>query len=329
MKKLQQRQILIILTLTAANCLLLILALKIGQIEISWSGLREIFSGTPDGTILRELRLARSLAAMIAGGAAALAGVILQKVLRNSLAAPDILGISSGAGLAGVGLLLLFPQWAEFLNGAAFAGALLTAALITLAAWKKGLSPIRLILAGVAISALFAALTGGLILFHADKLFPVMEFTLGGFSGKSLSDVTRILPLAAFLLILTLFLPRKLELLSLGELEATALGASVKSSRFLALTTAALAASLTVSLAGLLGFTGLMAPHIARKLANSSDSRNLLITAPLTGSALTLLGDLIGRTIFAPREIPAGLPISIAGAIFFLTLLSSSKKEME
>ena len=328
MKKIFSRTAFTVAGLMIVLLVLLIAALKCGTIPVSWQDLTKIFSSDGTGTFLRELRLARSLAAIISGASAAFAGVILQKVLRNNLAAPDILGISSGAGLTGCALLLIFPQWSNYLNIAAFAGALTAAAFICIAAWKRGLSPGRLILCGVAISALFAALTGGLILFHADKIFPVMEFTIGGFSGKSWENVTDVFPFVLILILLAPFLPRKLDLLSLGELEAASLGASVKRDRALALITAALAASLSVSLAGLLGFVGLMAPHIARKLTNSSRGKTLLITAPLTGAVLTLTGDLAGKMLFAPREIPAGLPLSLAGALFFLMISLGHREEL-
>jgi iron complex transport system permease protein len=309
--------------------LLAVAGVKCGTLDIPWKTLVNIFSDSSDALIVRELRLARVLAALISGASSAFAGTILQKILRNDLASPDILGISSGAGAAGVALILLFPALSSFLTAGAFLGALSAAALICLAAWHKKLSPMRLILAGVAISALFSSLTGVLFIFHPDKLFPVMEFTIGGFSGRTMQDICHALPAAALLAICGVFLPRRLDLLSIGDSMALSLGANVGKNRLFALSVAALAGALTTSLAGLAGFTGLMAPHIAGKLTGEYSAKALLITAPLTGAALMLTGDIAGRVLFAPYEIPAGLPLSFAGAIFFLVLLTGKSGDTE
>ena len=317
-----KRSFFIIIALAAILLILFTASLKCGIIPVSWKMIMNIFSDTQEALIIRELRLSRSLAAVIAGAASAFAGMILQKILRNDLASPDILGISSGAGVAGIILLLLLPQWSNFLTYSAFSGALIAALLIYIAAWKRNLSPGRLILAGVAVSAIFSTISSSLFLLHSEKLFPVMEFTLGGFSGKSMENILYSLPVGIILLIAAIFLPRKLDLLSLGDDEAFALGLSISRNRIFALATAALAGALSASLAGLLGFIGLMAPHIARKLTAENNSRILTIAAPLTGASLALAGDLAGRLLFAPQEIPAGLPIASAGAIFFLLLLT-------
>lgn len=319
----------VILLLAVLTAALAVAGIKCGTLDISWKTLLKIFSSEPDAVVVRELRLARVLAAMIAGASSAFAGTVLQKILRNTLASPDILGISSGAGMAGVTLILLFPSLANFLTAGAFLGALIAAGIICLAAWYKGLSPLRLILAGVAISALFSALTGVLFIFHPDRLFPVLEFTIGGFSGRSMQDIYNALPAAVIVLICGFFLPRRVDLLSIGDTMAHSLGADVGKNRLFALTAAALAGALTTALAGLAGFTGLMAPHIAGKLTGKYTAKALLMTAPLTGAALMLTGDLAGRLLFAPREIPAGLPLAFAGAIFFLILLTGKSGDAE
>ena len=181
----------------------------------------------------------------------------------------------------------------------------------------------------MAISALFSALTGVLFIFHPDRLFPVLEFTIGGFSGRSMQDIYNALPAAVIVLICGFFLPRRVDLLSIGDTMAHSLGADVGKNRLFALTAAALAGALTTALAGLAGFTGLMAPHIAGKLTGKYTAKALLMTAPLTGAALMLTGDLAGRLLFAPREIPAGLPLAFAGAIFFLILLTGKSGDAE
>ena len=305
-------------------------SLRYGAVEMSWSDLGKIIS-TPESMealIISELRMPRTLSALLAGAGFALAGVILQKVLRNDLASPDILGISSGAGCAGVVMLLLLPQFGKFLNFAVFAGALSASLVICLAAWKRGFSPVRLILAGVALGAVFNTASGLILLDNSDKFPGIMEFTLGGFSTASMDKVRYALPFFAAAFLLAAALPTRLELLSLGGEEAHSLGLSAEKNRALALLTAALAAAAAVSLAGLLGFVGLMAPHISEKLLASSRSSRLLLTAPAVGALLTLGADLAGKMVFAPRELPCGLLLSGTGAIFFLFLLWNKRGEV-
>ena len=302
-------------------------SLKCGIIEFSWSEIfGGLFSGSRTGVMLRELRLARTLAAVLAGGALALSGTILQKVLHNDLASPDILGISGGAGCAGLTLILLLPQWQMWLIPFAFSGALLAALLVCLAAWKRELAPERLILAGVALGAVFNSISGALLLCNSDKLSGIMEFSLGSFAGCSIAGIGLTMPFFLIIFIAAIFLPRRLDLLSLGRAEGTSMGLPVNRTRIAALSVAALAAATAVSLAGLLGFAGLMAPHIAAKLQNSFRSKDLLWLAPVIGGQLALTGDLLGRTLIAPAELPAGLFLSAAGAVFFLILLWNNRR---
>ena len=323
----------LILITTFCGILLLILAagyLKSGMVETSWGDLWKLFTA-PDSMIaivIRELRLPRMLTALLTGSSLALAGVILQKVLRNELASPDILGISGGAGCAGVTMLLLFPMYAKMLNFAVFAGALTASLLICLAAWKRGFSPVRLILAGVALGALFNTASGMILLNNSDKFPGIMEFTIGGFSTAEMDKIYYVLPFFAGAFLLAAGLSGQLDLLSLGSEEARSLGLPLTRCRILALTAAALAAAAAVSLAGLLGFVGLMAPHIAAKLLDSERSSRLLTVAPLLGALLTLSADFAAKTFFAPRELPCGIILSGLGALFFLILLWNKRGEI-
>ncbi len=303
-------------------------SLKCGILPTTWSDVWQIFTDPEQypAFILRELRLPRTLLALLSGAALAVSGTILQKVLHNDLASPDILGISGGAGCAGLLLLLFWPQHSDFLNIAAFAGALIAALLIALAAWKRTLSPVRLILAGVALGALFSTACGAMILMNSDKLAGVMEFTMGGFARCTMDDLSLSWPFFTAALILAPLLAARLDILSLGKLEAHALGLNVERNRIAALAVAALAAATAVSAAGLLGFAGLIAPHIAGKLLNTRRSMPLLLMSAITGSEITLIADLAGRTLFAPRELPCGLFLSAFGAIFFSVLLLREKE---
>ena len=325
----RRREISLFAVSGALLALFALLSLKCGIMDISWSEVGEIFTGADGsrGEILRELRLARTLLAMLSGAAFAVSGVILQKVLHNDLASPDILGISGGAGLAGITLLLIFPRWSGYLNAVAFAGAMSAALLIYLAAWKRRLSPVRLILAGVAFGALFSTAGSAVILANSDKLTGVMEFTIGGFSARNMADLRAAAPFFAASFLLAALLPRRLDMLSLGRDDAVALGLDVERNRLAALAVAALAAATAVSVSGLLGFVGLMAPHLAARLLGSCRGAPLMTLSPLIGALLTLGGDLLGRTLFSPRELPAGLFLSAAGALFFLLLLLKKQEE--
>ncbi|MBR2624765.1 MAG: iron ABC transporter permease [Lentisphaeria bacterium] len=308
--------------------LLCLLSLKCGTVPLTWQDVGESLLGK-DGysaIIIKELRLPRLLAALFCGAALAGAGLILQKVLHNDLASPDILGISGGAGCAGLILLLCLPlSLGKYLNFAAFSGALLAAMLIYLAAWKRELAPVRLILAGVAMGAIFSTVSGAVLLLNSDKFVGVMEFAMGGFSRVTMTDFYRALPFFLLAFAVALTGHRRWELLTLGDDEAFCLGLPVNFSRFLALFTAALLAATAVSLAGLLGFAGLMAPHIAGKMLKSSRVKTVMIFAMLIGSLLCCTGDLLGRILFAPRELPCGLFLTGTGAVFFLILLWRQK----
>ena len=306
-----------------------IISLSAGIIETSWSDLAAVLLGKDcgiNGTVIRQIRLPRILSALIAGGALGVAGVILQTVLHNDLASPEIIGVSSGAGLAGILLIFFLPQYSNFLGAAAFAGALLVSGMIYSASWKKGLSPVRLILAGVAITTLCGALSAGVLLFNAERIAGAFDFMLGGFAGRSLLEVLIMLPCFAIMLFFAFLQHKKLEILSLDDESAAALGINVNFCRLAALVTAALAASVAVSLAGLLGFVGLMAPHTARKFCSSNIGEQMLLSA-LFGSFLAALGEVLGKTVLPPRELPAGLFLSIAGAVFFMFLLLKERTE--
>ena len=184
--------------------------------------------------------------------------------------------------------------------------------LIYLAAWKRELAPVRLILAGVAMGAIFSTVSGAVLLLNSDKFVGVMEFAMGGFSRVTMTDFYRALPFFLLAFAVALTGHRRWELLTLGDDEAFCLGLPVNFSRFL-------------SLAGLLGFAGLMAPHIAGKMLKSSRVKTVMIFAMLIGSLLCCTGDLLGRILFAPRELPCGLFLTGTGAVFFLILLWRQK----
>lgn len=323
-----KRFYLILTLLILLTGVLAVLALKSGAVMVSWGDVAGVFTGNESAQVLllREIRLPRILLALLAGSALGVAGAILQQILHNDLAAPEIMGISAGAGTAGVIWLLYCGASLQYLGAASFAGAALAAAVVYLAAWKRGIDPARLILAGVAVSTLAGALSSALLLLNSDKLTGIFDFTLGGVAGKGWDEVYCSLPFFLITFAGCAVMVRRIELLSLDDHSAASLGINVESTRLTALALASLAAGTAVSVAGLLGFVGLMAPHTAGRLGGNTTGRRLLLSA-LLGGLLTLTGEWLGRIAAAPRELPAGMFLSAAGAIFFLTLLLRNRRE--
>lgn len=297
--------------------------------------LQELFQAVffPDGEnmthiIIRELRMPRVIMAVLTGSALGVAGAILQSVLRNVLVSPDLLGISAGGGCAGLMVMLYLPQFAMFCGAAVFIGALLVALLIYLAAWKRQIEPVRMLLSGVAVSALFGTAATAMLMLTPERYSGVYNFLIGGFSGKSWHDLKFFIPGFAVAFLSAGLLARKLDILLLGDNAAASLGLPVERTRFFALATAALAAASAAGVAGLLGFAGLLAPHIVRFAGRSGSHRFLLTGSALAGAELVLVGDWLGRTaVREPAELPAGIFLAGCGAAFFLLLLLMHKRE--
>jgi iron complex transport system permease protein len=288
--------------------------------------------GLPTGNedysfIVNTLRLPRMLVAALVGLALGCSGTIMQGLTRNPLADPGILGISAGAGLVAVTLIVVVRNVpAGVIPVAAFGGAVTVAALIYLLAWRGGDSPIRLILVGIGLAAICGALTTLMITF--GDIYDVQRALIwltGSVYGRSWSEFWPLLPWIVVFVPLALLLARDLNALNLGEDVARGLGSPVAWRRGLLLLTAVALAAATVAAAGTIGFVGLMAPHIARRLVGP-DHSGLLPTAGVIGALIVVAADLIGRTIFAPIELPVGLITAIVGAPFFIYLLWRSRK---
>ena len=270
--------------------------------------------------IIYYIRLPRVFCAALTGTNLALAGCILQGILRNPLADPGIIGVTAGAGLAAMALMLITPELTYFVPFAAFGGAVLASLIVFMLAWEHGIHPLRLILAGVAIAAFFGGGTAGLSVFFSDKIQGTVSWMAGGFAGDSWRHVLMILPYSCVGIIATLCSYRKLNALQLGDDVAASLGIKVERTRFFLLTLAALLAASAVSVAGLLGFVGLIVPHIMRLIVGS-DFEFLLPASAIFGAALVVFADMTARTVFSPVEVPVGIFLSFLGAPFFLYLL--------
>jgi iron complex transport system permease protein len=262
------------------------------------------------------------LVAALVGLALGISGAIMQGLTRNPLASPDIMGVSAGAGLVAVTLIVVVQTVpAGVLPAAAFAGALVVAGLIYVLAWRKGDSPIRMILIGVGLQAIASAATSLMMTF--GDIYDVQRALIwltGSVYARSWVELKALLPWLLVFVPLALLLARHLNVLNLGEEVARGLGSRVAWQRGLLLVAAVALAGATVAAAGTIGFVGLMAPHFARRLVGPLHE-GLLPTAGLIGGLIVVAADLVGRTLFAPVELPCGLITAVIGAPFFVYLL--------
>lgn len=294
-------------------------AVRVSLVDI-WSALLGEHTG-PGRYIVWNLRIPRVVLAALVGMNLALAGAILQSVTRNPLADPHLLGLSAGGALVAVLALHLAPAIAAVnLPPLAFAGALLGAAIVYLLAWRGGVSPARLILAGVAVGSLFTAVTTGLLLASSLTVQAIMSWLAGGFYARSWPSVHILVPYWAVGCVMALLLARQLDVLALGDEPAAVLGVRVQRMRAALTGLAALLTGSAVAVAGLIGFVGLVVPHIARMLVGGGH-RYVLPLAALLGASLLVTADIVARTIAAPRELPVGVVTAVVGAPFFVYLL--------
>ncbi|MFV0635999.1 FecCD family ABC transporter permease [Mitsuokella sp. WILCCON 0060] len=300
-----------------------LVSIMLGSVEIPAAEILSALAGGQAGThaqILMNIRLPRTIVAALVGIDLALSGAILQAIMKNPLADPHIIGISSGAGLMGIIVLLLFPAYTALVTPAAFLGAMGAAMLIYLLAWKNGIQPIRIILAGVAVSAFLGAGISALMILYSDRVHSALLWMVGGLSARSWPHVAMLWPYTLAGGILALLAARHLNILQLGDEMAKSLGLRVELTRLLLTAVAALLAASAVSVVGLLGFVGLIVPHMARLLVGS-DCRVLLPASALLGAAVLMYSDTFARVAFAPIELPVGIIMAALGAPFFLFLL--------
>lgn len=309
--------------IAAAACSAVVFSIGSGAVSIPladiWNYLFHGYAG-PMREIVWNIRLPRTLVAGLVGMNLALSGALLQGVMRNPLADPHIIGVSSGAGLFGIAILILFPHMSGLLTPVAFLGAAGAAAIIYLLAWKQGIQPVRIVLAGVAVSAFLGAGISGLLTFYSDRVNGALVFLVGGLAGKSWPQLYTMLPYSLAGLALALAGSMHLNVLALGDASAKGLGLRVEATRFVLTAVATMLAASAVSVVGLLGFVGLIVPHSAR-LIIGSDYRLLLPASALLGITVVTACDTLARLMFAPIELPVGIMMGALGAPFFLYLL--------
>ena len=308
-----------------------IAGLCLGSASLSALQLLSALSGSGDDhirTIIWQLRLPRVAAGMLAGIGLSTAGVLLQSVTANELASPNIIGINSGAGLAVILLLTVFPTAGAWLPIGAFFGACAAAMLILLAADRLGGSRTGILLIGIAITTILNAAISFLSLLDEGILAQYNHFTVGSLKAVRMDDLLlpTVIILAAFGA--SMVMSERLGVLCLGDAAASALGIRVKRLRIFALTCAAACAAAVVSFAGLLGFVGLVVPHIAKRMVGQQPSKMLPASA-LIAAVIVVLADLLGRILFAPSELPVGILMSLIGAPYFLILLCRRKRHVD
>lgn len=315
-------RILILAVLTILLVISLLVSISQGAVHIPISDIIAAFSGNTgiNSQILLNIRLPRALLTILVGMNLAVAGAILQAVMKNPLADPHIIGISSGAGIAGIFIMIVVPQYSFLITPAAFVGAMAAAISIYILAWKNGIKPLRIILAGVAVASFIGAGISALLILYSDRVHGALMWMVGGFAARSWVHVHLILPYTIIGIILAILFTRHLNVLQLGDEIAKGLGMNVERIRIFLTAIAALLAASSVAVAGLLGFVGLIIPHTAR-LIIGSDYRFLLPTSILLGGAVVALSDTVARCAFAPLELPVGIFMAVLGAPFFLFLL--------
>jgi iron complex transport system permease protein len=307
----------------------------IGEMKINPLTVLKVFGGSGpemETLIITSFRLPRIIIALIVGISLAVAGGILQGMIRNPLASPDVLGITGGASVAVVAFLALFSNESNALTVsinwlplAAFLGAGAVGFLVYVLAWKNGVSPIRLVLIGIGISTLMQALTT--LMMIMGPIYQASQANIwitGTVYGSNWKNVVTLLPWAVVFLIIAFAAARTINIQELGDDVATGLGSKIQRQRFFLLMISTALIGGSVAFAGGIGFVGLMAPHMARRLVGSSFGA-LLPASALIGGILVMLADLIGRTMFSPLEIPAGVFTAGIGAPYFIYLLFKTR----
>ena len=318
----------VIVLLVCILCGLTLISVSIGSARYSLNEVITNLFAEGDNNIkiiIYNLRLPRIICAILIGAALSVGGALLQAVMRNPLADPGTIGVSAGASTVVTTVLLVFPGMTTAVPIFAFVGAAFACALIYILAWKDGVDPVRIILSGVAINSVLGGYTGFLQMLHSDNLQGVLGFLNGSLAGRSWGDVRILVIYVTIGLILALFCIKSANALQLGDEMAKNLGINVNLNRIALSAVAAFLAAATVSVAGMIGFVGLVVPHIARMIVGS-DYKIMVPTSMLLGAVVLLFADTLGRTIVPGMDIPVGTIMAISGGPFFLYMLRKKGK---
>lgn len=270
--------------------------------------------------IIWNVRLPRVLCGGLVGICLSLAGCILQGVMRNHLASPSTIGVTSGASFVGYLTLVAFPQYAPMLPIGAILGSFATTMLIYALAYERGVSPVKMILSGMAVSAMFGAFNDIIRSFFSERLADAAGYMVGSLNGAVWKDLVLILPYMLTGIFICLFLPSKMNILMLGDEMANSLGLRTERFRLLLIAVSSLLAGASVAVAGLISFVGLIVPHIARLIVGS-DYKYLFPASIFLGYSFIVICDTVGRIILPVGELSVSIVLSFIGAPFFLYLL--------
>ena len=271
-------------------------------------------------TIVYKMRLPRNILAAIVGANLAVAGILLQSVMRNPIADPGITGVSTGASVAAIIILLLLPQYTGILPLVAFVGGALACILVFVMAYKNGVKPGRIVLAGVAVNTILGGVISFLSVMYSDRIQCAMLWLNGSLATITWVHVEMLFAYSIIGLLISLFLIRSANILQLGDDAATNLGINVNYTRVIICTVAVFLAGISTAVVGIISFVGLIVPHIARMIMGSDHKYTIPFSIVLGGIVL-LVADTLGRTIGGAIEIPVGVIMSIFGGPFFLYLL--------
>jgi len=326
-----KRMLWVILGLIIVNAIVFVIGTGVGSVKIAPLDVIKVLFGSGSGTetlIVNSLRLPRMIIAVLVGASLAVSGAILQGLIRNPLASPDIVGITGGASLGAVCFFFFLGSTMsiQWLPLSAIIGAFVSTFLIYILAWKKGVSPLRMVMIGIGMSSAYSSISymlmisGPVIL--ANKSMTFMTGSIYGVSWEK--DVWVMLPWVVVLLPIVLLLAREVNVQELGQDIAAGVGSAVQAKRALLILLSVALAGAAVAIGGTIGFIGLMAPHIARKLVGPAFGGVLPVSA-LVGAFILLIADLAARTLFSPLDIPAGVFTAVIGAPFFVYLLYKNR----
>lgn len=271
-------------------------------------------------TIVYKMRLPRNILAALVGANLAVSGVLLQSVMKNPLADPGITGVSSGASVAAIVILLILPQFTSVLPLFAFIGGAIACSLVYMMAWKNGLKPERIVLAGVAINTILGGFISLLSTLFSDKIQSAILWLNGSLATKTWADVDMLLGYSICGLVIALFLVRSANVLQLGDEAAKNLGFNVNRTRLIISVIAVFLAAVSTAVVGIISFVGLIVPHMARMLMGS-DHKYTIPFSMVLGAIILIIADTLARTVGGSIEIPVGVITSIVGGPFFLYLL--------
>ena len=304
----------------------ILVSLKLGSVNITFKELISgLFSGQSDGNIgiIKDLRMPRVIIAVLVGANLAIAGVLLQSVIRNPLADPYITGISSGACVVTVFFMVFIPSVTNLRPIFGFFGGLVCCVIIYFMAYKNGLSPIRIVLAGAACNALLSGLSSMITVSAGLGASTIQKWMMGSLATVNWSNVKIVFVYSVIGIIAALVLSKICNILALGSKNARSLGFNSDLYMIIVTAVAVFLASISTAIAGVISFVGLVVPHVCRIIIGS-DHKYLIPCSGIVGGFLVLFADTVGRMAMRPNEIPVGVVTAIFGAPFFLYLLRRS-----